>query len=275
MECDKIKGLLSEYLDKALRSDLSRNVKEHLLSCKDCSNEFFIMKSISGELADLERIKAPNYLLNRVNQAVTSRSWFARLFDFIPGSGGFKLPMEFATLATTALLLFLIFTNINVDQPENAMMAASGTKKSLSSAESKSSPSAAVPVSLDFIPVNKKRSEALNSDDVISVASGQRQGNSSGLMNMGNEDIPVLNRNDTISGLNEMVRGAGGDIISKEYQPGTGYLNSITVKIPSNTYDSFIRKAEEIGRFHPPAPSLSHESPDPVLLHIKLNLSDD
>ena len=275
MECDKIKGLLSEYLDKTLQSDLSRNVKEHLLSCKDCSNEFFIMKSIAGELADLERIKAPNYLLNRVNQAVMTRSWFARLFDFIPGSGGFKLPMEFVTLATTALLVFLIFTNIHVDQPENAMMAESGAKKSLSSGETGSSINTAEPVRLDFIPVNRKQSETLNSDNVISVASGQHQDNSSGLMNMINEDTPALNRDNLISGLNEMILGAGGNIISKEYQPGTGYLNAITVKIPSNAYDSFIRKAEEIGRFHPPAPSLSHQSAEPVLLHIKLNQSDD
>ncbi|MBN2417853.1 MAG: zf-HC2 domain-containing protein, partial [Deltaproteobacteria bacterium] len=121
MECNKIKSLLSEYLDKTLQSDLNRDVKEHLLSCKECSNEFFLMKSISDQLSGMERLKAPNYLLNRVNKAVTSPSWYSKLFDFIPGSGGFKAPMEFATMATAAILVLLIFFNINIEKNENAI----------------------------------------------------------------------------------------------------------------------------------------------------------
>jgi hypothetical protein len=31
--------------------------------------------------------------------------------------------------------------------------------------------------------------------------------------------------------------------------------------------------AERMGRFNPPAPPLSRQSPDPVLLRIRLNLS--
>jgi predicted anti-sigma-YlaC factor YlaD len=38
MECVKIKSLLSEYMDKALENDAAKEVKEHLLSCKDCSS---------------------------------------------------------------------------------------------------------------------------------------------------------------------------------------------------------------------------------------------
>ena len=269
MECTKIKSLLSEYLDKSLQSDLSREVKEHLLSCKKCSNEYFLMKSIAEELAGLERIKAPKYLLNRVNQTVNSRSWFARLFDFVPGSGGFKVPMEFVTLATTAVLVFLIFTNIHVDQNVNTMVADSGTQKNLFRSKTDERINSGGPVRLNFIPVN---TGTLSSDSVIYDASGQPSRSTPDLLDMRNENTPAVKRDNMLSGLNELILGAGGDIIKKEYQPGTGYINAITVNIPSDNYDSFISKAEEIGRFHPPAPSLSHQSEDPVLLYIRLNI---
>ena len=276
MECNKIKSLLSEYLDKTLRSDLSRDVKAHLLSCKDCSNEFFLIKSVKGELAGLERIKAPSCLLNRVNQAVSERSWLAKLFDFIPGSGGFKVPMEFVTLAATAALIFLIFTNIHVEKNENAMVADSGNPKTFFNPDSNDITGNAGPVQLDFIPVSGKNSETLPSANVLYSPSGRRSGNSdsSDLFDMLNGESPASRRNSLVSRLREMTLMAGGDIIAKELENSTGAVNAVTVKIPSDKYDSFIRRAEEIGRFHPPAPALSNQSTDPVLLRIRLDLSE-
>ncbi len=255
MECKKIKSLLSEYLDKTLRNDLSSVVKEHLLSCKNCSNDFFLMKSITGELAGLERIKAPVHLLNRVNQTVTSPSWFRKILDFIPGSGGLKLPMEYLTLATTIALVFLIFSNIHTEKKENVMVADSGSKENILSNESRG------PVRLDFIPAASLKSGTLPSDtdNVISVARGRASG---------------INRDNLISKLNGMVGLAGGDIVSREFARDSGNIDAITVKIPLNSYSSFIDRAEKMGRFNPPAPSLPHQSPDPVLLRIRLNLSE-
>jgi hypothetical protein len=253
MECNRIKTLLSEYLDRTLESDKSRNVKEHLLLCKDCSKEFFLMKSIAGELASLERVKAPNYLLNRINHSVRSSSWFAKFLDFIPGSGGFKLPMEFVTLATAVVLVFLIFSNIHIDKNENGMIADSGSKETVINRKSSG------PFRLDFIPAVSTASGISPSDKVISVARGQASG---------------INRDNLISGLTERVRMAGGDIVSREYARDGGYIDAITVKIPTNSYNSFIRSTERMGRFHPPAPPLTDRSSDPVLIRISLNLSE-
>ncbi|MGD9159219.1 MAG: zf-HC2 domain-containing protein [Desulfobacteraceae bacterium] len=264
MECNKIKSLLSEYLDKTLRNDLSRDIKEHLLSCKNCSNEFFLMKSIKGELAGLEKIKAPNYLLNRVNQAVASPSWFSKILDFIPGSGGLKVPMEFVTLATTVVLVFLIFTNIHVGNNENVMVTDSGGQKAVMGRESNG------PVPLDFIPVVSTKSGTLPSENVISSNDSDRPDP----FDMINKNMPLSHRDKLISDLREMVYLVGGEIVSREYGHDRAYIDSITVKIPSNSYNSFIRRAEEIGRFNPPAPSVSQQSPDPVLLCIRLNLSE-
>jgi len=263
MECDKIKSLLSEYLDKTLQNDLSRDVKEHLLSCKNCSNEFFLMKSIAGELAGLERIKAPNYLLNRVNQAVTAPPWYSKILDFIPGSGGFKVPMEFVTLATTVVLVFLIFTNIHVGNNENITVTDSGGQKAIMGSEPNR------PVRLDFIPAVNTKSGTQLSENVVSGSGSDTPD----LFDMLDKNMPLSRRNKLLSDLNEMVDLVGGEIVSREYGHDRAYVDAITVKIPSSSYNSFIRRAEEIGRFNPPAPSVSQQSPDPVLLRIRLNLS--
>ena len=243
-------------MDKALHSDLSRDVKEHLLSCKDCSNEFFQMKSISDELAGLERIKAPSYLLNRVNQAVTSPSWLSKIFDFIPGSGGFKAPMEFVTFAATAVLIFLIFSNINIEKNKNVMVADSGRQNNVMSSESSR------PYRLEFIPDASTILQASSADmdnDVVSVARGRASD---------------INPENLISNLNGIVSLAGGDVVSREFARNSGEIDAITVQIPSANYNSFISRVERMGRFEPPAPSLPHQSPDPVLLRIRLNFSE-
>lgn len=252
MECNKINSLLSEYLDRTLQSDLNRDIKEHLLSCKNCSNDFFLMKSIADELTGLERIKAPDHLMNRVNQSVTSPSWFRKILDFIPGSGGFKFPMEFVTLATTAVLVFLIFSNIHVDKNENVMVADSGKQKTIMNNESNG------PLRLNFVPADSRNPETLSSEKVVSVASGRSSDNNDSF----------------IQDLRKMVLLAGGDVVSKEYARDSGHIEAVTIKIPSNSYGSFIRRAEKIGRFKPPAPSSINQSLDPVLLRISLNLSE-
>ena len=267
MDCNKTKSLLSEYLDRTLQNDLNRDVKEHLLSCKDCSNEFFLMKSITRELSGLERIKAPNYLLHRVNQAVTSPSWLSKILDFIPGSGGFKVPMEFVTLTTTVALIFLIIANINVDKNENIMVADSGRHETSINSDSNRA------VRLDFIPEANIKSGSSSSENVVYGSSGQPSGNIDPF-DMLKKNMPAVPLESLISDLTERLHMAGGYIASKEYALDSGNIDAITVKIPLNSYNSFIRKAEKIGRFDPPAPQLSHQSPDPVLLRIRLNLSE-
>ena len=253
MECNRIKSLLSEYLDRTLRNDLSRDVKEHLILCKNCSREFFLMKSIAGELAGLERVKAPNYLLNRINQSVSSPSWLSKILDFIPGSGGFKGPVEFVTLAITVTLVFLIFSSIHFEKNEDVMVADSGQEETVINKKSSE------PFRLDFIPASGTASGISSSNEIISVARGQ---------------APGVDRDNLISNLKEMVRLAGGDIVKKEYARDSGHIDAITVEIPTGSYNSFIRRAEMIGKFNPPAPSLTNRSPDPVLMRIGLKLSD-
>jgi hypothetical protein len=270
MECIKIKSLLSEYMDKTLENDTQREVKEHLLSCKDCSNDYFLIKSIAEKMKSMESYKAPSNLLNKVNLAIQKRPWYLRLPAFIPGSGGFRLPMEYVTLAATAMLVFFIFTSIYMDKPKDVMTADSGNSKTRSDSNRGN------PVDLEFIPVSGKGTDAVTSDNTFSVSSGQAFNDSKipDILKMPGMDSPSVKHEMLLSRLNELINKAGGDIVSKEHKGTPENIDAITVSIPLKSYDSFIQKAEEIGRFHPPAPALADKTADPVLMHIKFNISE-
>ncbi len=270
MECIKIKSLLSEYLDKSLDNEGSREIKEHLLSCKDCSNEYYFLKSIAEELNSMERYRAPSNLLNKVNMAIQKRPWYLRLPDFIPGSGGFRLPMEYVTLAATAMLVFFILTSIYTDKSNKVMTVASGENRALSGSNR------GTPVELEFIPVNGKTSDTVSSDKLFSVSSGKGFNDSQipDMLKIPEMDSPLARHEKLLSSLNELIIKAGGDIVLKEHKGAAENIDAITVSIPSKSYDSFIQKAEEIGRFHPPAPALAGNDADQVLVRIKFNVSE-
>jgi hypothetical protein len=270
MECTRIKSLLSEYMDKTLENDTLREVKEHLLSCKDCSNDYFLIKSIAEEMKSMDSYKAPSNLLNKVNMAIQKRPWYLKLPGFIPGSGGFRLPMEYVTLAATAMLVFFIVTSLYTDKSNKVMTVASGENKAISGSNR------GTPVDLEFIPVTGKESDTVASDKLYSVSSGKAFSDSQipDILKMPGMDAPLARHEKLLSHLNELILKAGGDIVAKEYTSTPENIDAITVSIPLKSYNSFIQMAEEIGRFHPPAPALTEKTADPVLVHIKFNVGE-
>jgi hypothetical protein len=270
MECTKIKSLLSEYMDKALEHDMGREVKEHLLSCKECSNEFFLIKSITEEMNAMERYKAPSNLLNKVNIAIQKRPWYLRLPDFIPGSGGFRFPMEYLTLAATVMLVFFIVTSLYTDKSNKVMTVASGDNKALSGSNR------GTPVELEFIPVSGKASDTVSSDKLYSVSSGKASNDSQipDILKMPEMASPLARHEKLLSRMNELIIKAGGDIVAKEYKGTPENIDAITISIPLKSYGSFIQQAEEIGRFHPAAPALTGKNVDPVLVRINFNVGE-
>jgi hypothetical protein len=273
MECVKIKSLLSEYMDKALENDAAKEVKEHLLSCKDCSSEYFKIKSIVQGLNSMERYRAPSNLLNKVNMAIRKRPWYL-LPDFIPGSGGFRLPMEYVTLAASALLVVFIVAGIFMDNPKDIMIADSDSKRVSVSAGTRGEP--VEPVELEFIPVSLKGSGAISADNLFSVSSGKasRDPQMPDILKMMEMDSPYLKNQRLLSNLNELIIKAGGDIVLKEHKGAAENIEAITVSIPVKNYASFIQDAEEIGRFHPHAPVMNDKANENILMRIKLKVGE-
>ncbi|MFC1840300.1 zf-HC2 domain-containing protein [Thermodesulfobacteriota bacterium] len=269
MDCEKIQAVLSEYLDRTLINDLNRTVKEHLLACKKCGNIYFSMKSMVEELADLERIKAPDGFLNSVNQAVDKRLWFKDTLNIF---SGFKIPMEFVTLATTAVLIILIFTNLQSDKNNNNMIPGPDRTQTAFNNTIDRTVSGTDPVDLDFY-MHRKH---VSTDNVFTVGteSHLRGNDITDFFTEIDDNFPFLRREKTISDINELILLMEGDVLSRDYQLDSALPDIITVKIPSGNYEAFMKEIKKFGNFKPPAPSLTDNPPDSVFLKMRLNLQE-
>jgi len=272
MDCDKIQAYFSDYLDKTLKKDLNKTVKDHLLVCKKCSNAYFSMKSIVDELAGLEKIKAPDGFLISVNQAIESRSWHKNIFNIFPS---FKIPMEFVTFATTAVLIFLIITNLKPGKNDGNTNLEPNPLQTASNNGSNQITSSSNPVSLDFYISNKNTSKHVSSDNIVTVDSGKPSGQTATNFFKEIDDVfPLLRKEKTISDINEIIFSMGGEIVSNDYQFDSAFPETIMVKIPFNNYESFIDRIEKVGSLKPKAPSFAENHTDFVFLKMRLNLTE-
>ena len=109
MNCSRIKELLSEYMDGQLDKEQEALVKDHLLLCGDCRDEFESMKAVVREMGSLDTVKAPDDFLESLHGRIKRDSWFQKIKSFLFISDRFRIPVELATLATTVVLAFFIF----------------------------------------------------------------------------------------------------------------------------------------------------------------------
>lgn len=109
MNCSRIKELFSEYMDGQLDKEQEALVKDHLLLCGDCRDEFESMNAIVREMGSLDTIKAPDDFLESLHVRIKSDSWFQKIKNFLFIPDRFRIPVELATLATTVVLAFFIF----------------------------------------------------------------------------------------------------------------------------------------------------------------------
>lgn len=270
MDCKQINAVLSDYLDKTLETDISRDVKRHLLECKNCSNAYFTMKSISDELAGLEKIKAPAGFLDSVNHAVESSSWHKNIFRKL---FGFRFRFEYLTYGTMALLVFLIVTNLQPLKDDIADRTAHKDRNGTALMSENQYQADTLPVKLDLFMNDRNGTGHGFDDDIVSMAAekNREQDDISDFLEDIKKEFPVLSREKAVSNINEIISLAGGEILSKDSLTGSSLPETITFRIPFNNYESFIRRIEQIGNLSNPAPSLRENYQEFILLRIQLN----
>jgi len=119
MNCSRINELLSEYIDGQLDKEQEALVKDHLLLCGDCRDEFESIKAIVREMGSLDTIKAPDDFLVSLHGRIKSDSWFQRIKDFLYIPARIRIPVELATLATAVVVGFFIFHIVPPMIPSN------------------------------------------------------------------------------------------------------------------------------------------------------------
>ena len=66
MDCIEIKKLLPLFMERKLGEEERKSVEEHLLECRNCAFESALFEKIENTLESAERVKAPDYLKERI-----------------------------------------------------------------------------------------------------------------------------------------------------------------------------------------------------------------
>jgi hypothetical protein len=132
MECAEIKELLSEYIDGVLDKKTTGIIDEHLLTCQACQEEFVSLKSLIEALGSLESVEAPENFLEKLHERLEEPSKFRKVVRTLFVPGRIKIPLQFATAAAMAVLIFSI---LNIQQPEERLISLTEDSKDISTAE--------------------------------------------------------------------------------------------------------------------------------------------
>lgn len=108
MECNKIRELLSEYIDGILDPEQTLWIQDHLAHCDRCSQEFTALKAVADSMNSLEPVKAPEDFLEGVHARIHQRSRFKRVFNALFVPAPIKIPLECAGVLATAVLVALL-----------------------------------------------------------------------------------------------------------------------------------------------------------------------
>ncbi|MDI6869755.1 MAG: zf-HC2 domain-containing protein [Bacillota bacterium] len=79
MNCERVRNLISAYLDRELAPEESRLIRAHLVACADCNEELEAEAALKRALGDLESEEAPAdflpSLLDRLRGEEADRRW--------------------------------------------------------------------------------------------------------------------------------------------------------------------------------------------------------
>ena len=113
--CDKIKSMMREYLDKELDTPLNKEVEDHIIHCASCKQELLNMEKLSVFVREnLPEEEVPPVLLVNTWKAVENLEKTVSYFDFLFTKKGFSWSM-----AMYAVGLFVVLTGYFLSPVEN------------------------------------------------------------------------------------------------------------------------------------------------------------
>lgn len=116
MDCKEVRNLFSEYLEN--ESFAQREiVREHLRICKNCACEFEEFKKAVSAVAGLEKLKAPQDLLEGVHRKLKPKPQVNEIWKRLFYPLHIKLPLEAVAVAATVFLILTIY-NQSAFKPE-------------------------------------------------------------------------------------------------------------------------------------------------------------
>jgi hypothetical protein len=292
MECNRVKKLLSEYIDQTIDKPTGMLIEEHLKGCEDCNYECISLNAMVKELRSMDPLQAPKDLLNKIHERIEADPLEGRTgsFSFFPSWS--RIPMELLAVGLTAVLIFIIF---NMIQPESRIMVAPTAKDTTGLVketerglkETRGNMTDLMtrtikemhPIQLTILLGTKPTPVPLPSKNLRMIVSGK-------VAEMP-LDTPDFAFNDAqgqetgkktstyrISDIIDAISPYEGRVISKEYKDGTAEPEYIHLEIPAVNYYPFLEKIKDIGTLRTPAPDLPEGYQGQVRLRIRAISSD-
>jgi hypothetical protein len=284
MECSQIKRLLSEYVDSTLDNNTLNIIEGHLKTCGECKGEYTSLKALVNELGSIETLKAPEDFLEKVHDRIESRSFLNHMRGILFFPSRIKVTRELAALTTTALVVVVILYMFAPDK--QVILETPITKKSEMTIKTerieggitdKNAPliqswKEGVPIELILLLDTEDVTTLPSSKNVLLVTTNNGTGMDDGSIFQSKADrsqkIDLVDA--LISDIYEMISLEEGRLLLEENSNETDTPEYITLEIPGINYHSFLERINKIGTFQTPAPNLSKEYKDPVLLQIQL-----
>ena len=109
MNCQEVKELASDYLDRRLTPSQVVLLEEHVKSCLSCRQELAQLRAIISMTASLGEIETSPDFLARVNEKIDAGWNPSRLWSWFVEPMRIKLPLEAAALVLVTTLAFYLY----------------------------------------------------------------------------------------------------------------------------------------------------------------------
>jgi hypothetical protein len=274
MNCEEIKGLLSEYVDGVLDPKTKALVEEHLSTCKGCQDELASLKALVNELGSLEPIAPPGDFLDQLHERMEQRSPFSKILRTLFVPMRLKIPLEFAGAAAMAVLVFSLLqvqqdrykapqVPVGLKQERVAQKAApesweEGLKdEAVKPQHAYKTVTAEQPSGkkepIDVVLVMKRAlpPQMYAPSPAMEAAPTPKEKMGRSLANR--EAVPSARPetdkrdDDFLSQLTGIVELAGGTVVSIEYEKASNRPESIHAEIPAEHYTTFCNRLQELG----------------------------
>lgn len=297
MNCDEIKGLLSEYVDGVLDVKTKALVDEHLSTCKDCEQELASLKTLVNELGSLESVAPPKDFLNQLHKRMERRSPFSKIMRTLFVPMRVKIPLEFAGAAAMAILVFSL---LHVQQEhyrmaeapvsiKQEMVAEKGAPESWEKdlkdeaskpqlayriATAEQPPGKKGPIELALVMKRARPPETYATGAAMEAAPAPKEKMRRSLAKT--EAVPSAQPetdkkgDDLLLQLTRVVELVGGKVVSIEYEKASNRPESIHAEIPAEHFTTFYNRLQELGDLKSAPRSVTWKEQDLLPVRIRL-----
>jgi hypothetical protein len=109
MDCREFEHLLSDYAEGTLPEHSLASVQKHLEQCSRCSREVEELQSYFEAMRKLDTVEPPADFLGSIHKHLERKSIFQRLFLKLFGVEGRRMPLEYAGLTVTVILVMTVY----------------------------------------------------------------------------------------------------------------------------------------------------------------------